>query len=310
MHDRKIEPLGWALSGPKVSYRQLEFAAHWSDVSPHVPAQCRPSETAWRILSFDIETTVPEDNTFPKYTQNAVIQIANMLTRSGEPQPYLRAVFTLGTCSTIPGAEVHEFSDEPSLLLGWRDFLLDNDPDLITGYNIARFDLPYLLFRAKHIGLGEFPYLGRLTVVETIPRTLNHSWQDAPMIPGRLLFDVYKYARDHIPQKGGAGSLKLGRLCWEYLDERKEDDVDFTMNNRLQAGGPEDRYRLAVYCLKDAYLPQRLIDCAKLKCLEKTIVAARATGVPFNIYSIYGPTLPDAWRLKVAREEGRLIRDV
>ncbi|KAJ7780723.1 ribonuclease H-like domain-containing protein [Mycena maculata] len=315
MHDCKIMPMGWAeipprkyeaLSGPKVSYRQPEFAVRYNDIAPHSPP---PSDTAWRILSFDIETTVP-DNGFPKHTQNAVIQIASMLTRSGEPEPYLRAVFTLGTCSPIPGAEVHECSDEASLLLGWRDLVLDNNPDLVTGYNITRFDLPYLLFRAKHLGLGEFPYLGRIKVAETIPRSLNYSWQDAPMIAGRLLFDVYKYARDHIPQTSGMGSLKLGRLCAEHLGEGKEDDVDFTMNNRLQAGGPEDRCRLAVYCLKDAYLPQRLIDCARLRCLEKTIEAARVSGVPFNIYSIYGPTLPDAWRLKAARDEGRVIRDI
>lgn len=37
------------------------------------------------------------------------------------------------------------------------------DPDVIIGYNIANFDLPYLLDRAKALGADrEFPYLGRL----------------------------------------------------------------------------------------------------------------------------------------------------
>jgi DNA polymerase delta subunit 1 len=36
------------------------------------------------------------------------------------------------------------------------------DPDLIIGYNISNFDLPYLLDRAKALKATQFPYLGRL----------------------------------------------------------------------------------------------------------------------------------------------------
>ena len=34
--------------------------------------------------------------------------------------------------------------------------------DVIIGYNIANFDLPYLLDRAKALKANQFPYLGRL----------------------------------------------------------------------------------------------------------------------------------------------------
>jgi DNA polymerase elongation subunit (family B) len=33
---------------------------------------------------------------------------------------------------------------------------------MIIGYNIANFDLPYLLDRAKALKVSDFPYLGRL----------------------------------------------------------------------------------------------------------------------------------------------------
>ena len=33
---------------------------------------------------------------------------------------------------------------------------------MIIGYNISGFDLPYLMDRAKHLKLVDFPYLGRL----------------------------------------------------------------------------------------------------------------------------------------------------
>ena len=36
------------------------------------------------------------------------------------------------------------------------------DPDILTGYNIINFDLPYLLDRARELGVTNFPYLGRV----------------------------------------------------------------------------------------------------------------------------------------------------
>lgn len=48
----------------------------------------------------------------------------------------------------------------------------------------------------------------------------------------------------------------------------------------LQNGNEETRRRLAVYCLKDAYLPQRLLD--KLMYMYNYIEMARVTGVPMS----------------------------
>jgi DNA polymerase delta subunit 1 len=57
---------------------------------------------------------------------------------------------------------VLEFKDEKSLLLEWQKFIEAVDPDLIIGYNISNFDLPYLLDRAKALKVPNFAYLGRI----------------------------------------------------------------------------------------------------------------------------------------------------
>ena len=36
------------------------------------------------------------------------------------------------------------------------------DPDVITGYNIVNFDLPFLINRATTLKVKRFPYLGRI----------------------------------------------------------------------------------------------------------------------------------------------------
>lgn len=47
-----------------------------------------------------------------------------------------------------------------------------------------------------------------------------------------------------------------------------------------QNGNEQTRRRLAVYCLKDAYLPLRLLQ--KLMCVINYMEMARVTGVPLS----------------------------
>lgn len=54
------------------------------------------------------------------------------------------------------------FQNEKDLLLTWKSFLHEVDPDIIIGYNIANFDFPYLINRAKFLKIDDFLYLGRV----------------------------------------------------------------------------------------------------------------------------------------------------
>ena len=53
------------------------------------------------------------------------------------------------------------FKTEEELLLAWERLVFVCDPDIITGYNIINFDLPYILNRAKHLKMKGFGKLGR-----------------------------------------------------------------------------------------------------------------------------------------------------
>lgn len=88
--------------------------------------------------------------------------MANLVTLQGENQPLIRNVMTLKSCSPIAGADVMSFDTERKVLLAWRDLIHQADPDVIIGYNICKFDLPYLIERAETLGIPEFPILGRI----------------------------------------------------------------------------------------------------------------------------------------------------
>ncbi|CAE7585421.1 POLD1 [Symbiodinium microadriaticum] len=94
-------------------------------------------------------------------------------------------------------------------------------------------------------------------------------------IHGRVIFDVLPYMfRNH-----KLSSYSLNSVSAEFLGQQKE-DVHHSIISDLQMGSDADRHRLAVYCLKDAHLPQQLM--VKLSILVNYIEMARVTGVPLN----------------------------
>jgi len=48
------------------------------------------------------------------------------------------------------------------MLMAWQKFFVEVDPDIVIGYNIAQFDIHYILERAWVLGLKAFPFLGRI----------------------------------------------------------------------------------------------------------------------------------------------------
>ncbi|KAK4999784.1 DNA-directed DNA polymerase delta [Elasticomyces elasticus] len=291
MIDTKISGMSW-VEVPPAKYHmiplkdrhsncQIEAYVHYRDLAAH------PAEGEWakmaplRILSFDIECA-GRKGVFPEANVDPVIQIANVVTRYGESKPFVRNVFCMDTCSLIVNTQIFEFEAEERMLMAWRDFLEQVDPDVIIGYNIANFDFPYLLDRAKHLKCPRFPFWSRLKNVQSQAKDTNFSSKQlgsrdtkATNTNGRLQLDLLQLVqRDHQLR-----SYTLNSVCAHFLDEQKE-DVHHTMITELYNGTSESRRRLAVYCLKDAYLPQRLMD--KLMCLINYTEMARVTGVPFS----------------------------
>jgi DNA polymerase delta subunit 1 len=260
---------------------QIEAEVGYRDIIAHKPEGEWAKMAPLRILSFDIECA-GRKGIFPEANQDPVIQIANVVTRYGEKKPFVRNVFCLDTTSLIVNTQIFEFDREEKMLIAWRNFLDKVDPDIIIGYNIANFDFPYLLDRARHLKVARFEYWSRLHSVKSVSKETNFSSKQmgnrdtkATNTNGRLQLDLLQLVqRDHQLR-----SYTLNSVCAQFLGEQKE-DVHHTMITELFNGTPESRRRLAVYCLKDAYLPQRLMD--KLSCLENYTEMARVTGVPFN----------------------------
>ena len=269
------------------SRSQLEVDIAWDKLISHAPEGEWSKVAPVRILSFDIECA-GRKGIFPEPEKDPVIQIANMVVRQGEKEPFIRNVFTLDTCAQIVGSHVISCAKETELLDKWSEFVRESDPDIITGYNINNFDLPYLINRAKTLKVNNFSYLGRITnIPSVIKETVLQSKQMGKRenksinIEGRVTFDLLLIlVRDYKLR-----SYTLNAVSFHFLGEQKE-DVHHSVITDLQNGNSQTRRRLAVYCLKDAYLPLRLLD--KLMCVINYMEMARVTGVPLSYLQTRG----------------------
>ncbi|KAJ1990082.1 DNA-directed DNA polymerase delta [Coemansia spiralis] len=263
------------------TFCQYEVDVHYKDLIAHEPVGEWSKVAPLRILSLDIECA-GRPGVFPEAKHDPIIQIANVVTIQGQKQPFIRNVFTLDTCAPIPGVHVLSFEDESEMLVKWKQFVQMCDPDIVIGYNTTDFDLPYLLDRAEALGVHSFPFLGRIRDITTKVSTSRFSskaygTRDSKVInmEGRVQFDVLAAMRREYKLR----SFTLNAVSAKFLGEQKE-DVPYSIISDLQNESPETRRRLAVYCLKDAFLPQRLVD--KLMFLVNSMEMARVTGVPFN----------------------------
>lgn len=240
------------------------------------------------ILSFDIECC-SSTTSFPDASKDPVIQIGNTVSRFGEDME-IKTIFCLKETAPIPDANVHWFDKEEDLLIAWRDYFLEINPDIVIGYNIKSFDFSYLFDRAEKLKITDFGKIGR---GERISKVINKQ-QSSKMfgtfdakevtIDGRLIFDLFHIIRrDHKLR-----SYSLNSVSVHFLDEQKEDVPPSSMYS-LQNGTKETRARIASYCLKDTYLPLKIFD--KLNILINYSELSRATYVPIDFFSTRGASI-------------------
>ncbi|BES99407.1 DNA polymerase [Nesidiocoris tenuis] len=291
----------------KTSRCQIEVDVAYNKLISHEPEGDWAKVAPFRILSFDIECA-GRKGVFPEPQHDPVIQIANMVVRQGQHEPFIRNIFTLKSCAPIVGIQVISSDRESDMLEKWAEFVREVDPDLFTGYNINNFDFPYLINRANHLKCQHFTFLGRITNIKSVIRDsviqskqMGRRENKIVNFEGRTSFDLLLVLlRDYKLR-----SYTLNAVSYHFLQEQKE-DVHHSIISDLQNGTDQSRRRLAVYCLKDAYLPIKLVD--KLMSIINYMEMSRVTGVTFSSLLTRGQQIKVMSQLlRKAKEAGYLL---
>jgi DNA polymerase delta subunit 1 len=135
------------------------------------------------------------------------------------------------------------------MLNAWIQFVQEVDPDMITGYNINNFDIPYIIDRGNAIKILNFAQLtrlkGKVAQVKSVSlssKQMGTHENKEVNLEGRVCFDMFQVIlREH-----KLSSYSLNNVSYEFLKEQKE-DVHHSMISELHNKNEYTRRRLAVY---------------------------------------------------------------
>lgn len=314
MHRTGIQSTGWLDTGSECVRSNLAhvnidlFCNNWETLTP----VRRDDVAPFVVASFDIESN-SSTGKFPDadIDGDACFQIALTLCRLGSDEPYDKTCLCFKkTDPNLEGSTIISYDTEREMLEAFRDYIIKQDIDIMTGWNIFGFDLEYIYKRAAKVRCSHSFYnLGKLKNVdsEMVYKRLSSSALGDNMLKllpmtGRFIFDLF-----HEVKKGyKLDSYKLDNVSKLYLGDQKIDMPPKEMFARFVEGDPVKLREVAEYCIKDTLLPHRLMKrlCTLLNLLEM----AKATWVPISFLVERGQQIKVFSQLtKKARELGFMV---
>ena len=286
MHRTNIQSTGWMDSGDMCVRSHLArvnidlFCNDWKTLKPVDIPETAP----FVVASVDIECN-SSTGKFPDadVKGDACFQIAVSLTHFGSDVPYDKTCFCYKkTDSELDGCIIKSYDTEREMLMAFKEYLMEKDIDIITGWNIFGFDLEYIMKRAVMTECDQTFYeMSKMKnhSCELVYKKLSSSalgdndLKILPM-PGRFIFDLF-----HEVKKGyKLDSYKLDNVSKLYLGDNKIDMPPKEMFARFVEEDPVKLREVAEYCIKDTLLPHRLLS--KLSILVNLLEMAKATWVP------------------------------
>ncbi|MEM5792849.1 MAG: DNA polymerase domain-containing protein [Candidatus Aenigmatarchaeota archaeon] len=231
----------------------------------------KEENSRFKYMSFDIETLVGEGG-LPDADKEQIILISMCFYPSFRDKNSL-VLSAKRIRKTDNG--VISFENEKEMLKEFVNIIEQFDPDIILGYNINNFDLPYLNTRLKKNGIDRT--LGRChqkpMMVSTFMGKSNVS------IVGRICVDVYSLVKEGAEKFGLFKGLKrygLGDVSEQVLGEGKV-DVAHSEISKFWNGDGEQIEKLIEYSRKDAELPLRILF--EKRMLDKFIEISKVSGL-------------------------------
>ena len=225
------------------------------------------------VFNFDIETK--SDEGFPNISE-ADKEILSIAVRCrGES-----TILGLGEYKPSGDDRYVKCASETDLLIKFVDLWVHYNPEIITGWNIELFDIPYTLNRIrKRVSAEQVNRLSPWGIVKerTIPTAQNQALgRDAPPnakdIVGVTILDYMNlYKKFTYSQKE---SYALDFIGQEELGEKKLDYSEYGTLNELYK---QDYQKFLDYNIKDVVLVERLDD--KMKLIEQACTIAYDAGV-------------------------------
>ncbi|MFP3317615.1 MAG: DNA polymerase domain-containing protein [Thermoplasmata archaeon] len=214
-----------------------------------------------KILSFDIENSIKEKK---------ILTIGIAIYENGK-------IETLHI----------EGNDNKDIITKFIEIIKREDPDVITGYNIDGYDLPYIIEIAKDLKIG-FPIARDSSEPQ---RIMGQFWR----VHGRIVADAWWNVKREIKPK----QETLNAVAKELLGEEKF-DVD---RSRMDEEWNNDREKVIQYCINDAVLALKIL--MKIEVLRKYQDLSSVSKLPLDdVMNSGASTLIDSILIREADRNG------
>ena len=222
-----------------------------------------------RVANFDIETSC--DGGFP--TPSSPTERIIAITISMGEKTY---VLGLGDFHIEgKGVQITPYNDERELLEGFIAIWKFLDPDIVTGWNIRFFDIPYLVARMNHLEDGWANSLSPWGKMREM--TVNRMGRDqtAYVISGVATLDYFELYQTftYVKQE----SYSLNHISKVELGEEK---LSYGEYETIQEFYTKDFQKFMEYNLQDVRLVDKLES--KLKLMELAVALAYSARVNFE----------------------------
>ena len=230
--------------------------------------------------------------------------ISCIYQRIGRKDTRKRYVILLGDSDDVPedrlkDTEVIKVDDEMQLMEVFGKLLIDLDPEVTSGFNICKFDIPYLDTR---LGLHDkvWPNFSRIPSEPVTVKTTE--WSSAQygdvsvsvfQCAGRITFDVYPYAeRTFKLSKYNLDSVSeyvLGRGKHDVSPQYMFDTYAMTQkaiksgDSKLMKDAKARMLKVLLYCVEDSELVIDIIE--KTNSWPGCLEFSNASGI--NIEDLY-----------------------
>lgn len=273
---RKIMPVGWirfkgqlVKDDDKITRCDKEYKVNFKQIWPCKEELDTPDLL---IASMDIEAYSENPNKFPDASKpsDKVFQISIILSKGDYIAKFLLSLFDPDQDITGKDVEIRLFKTEADLIIGYRDFLLEFRPQVVTGYNIMKFDMKYLYDRAElNLVLSKFcdqdVYMGERN------RLVGNGWNSSAYgiqrfdfldTEGCLTIDMFPIIRREYKLSRYSLESVSNTLLGSSKDPLTHKDI-FRCFEAGKQGSEEGRAAMGLvgkYCVKDSVL---VIDLLK-----------------------------------------------
>lgn len=283
MCSRNVKPAGWFTftNAKKIDSDddKLSSCVHEFEVGHHriVPVE-KNTVSAPLIMGFDIEVNSSNPNVAPRIGvwEDKVFQISCVFCRNGDAEnSYQKYILSLGKNKNGDLVDLQQetvgedieillYNTEAELLTGFTDLVMEKNPQIITGYNIFSFDLPYMYARAKLTNcLNAFDQCSFIRGEHCKEKEIN--WSSSAFknqkftyidAPGRLWVDMLPIIqRDYKLE-----NYKLKTVSDFFLGQTKDPLTYKGIFKCYRMFTPESLSIVAKYCVKDSELVVKLFE--------------------------------------------------